>query len=569
MSSSLDVIASFSPDVREFAFQTNVSQKNVVDIYPLDAAKDYSVNSSLVSHIDYETNDLQASDIFFAGWCSGSREEDKQRVKRKNDGGGGQEMDSENRLMNFFISVQSPSKIVVFPSSGKNIVNMIQNKSDILHASVEGSFIWILDSEKTVKKFQYNQAKQLKSFQLTGGKDSEIVYFKILKYEELLYLCYASNDTLYIVDPSKRRPNMIAKLPINSCKSCQLLDNERIAVATPKSVVVFNYKTETLEQEWQMEAKQLSVFKDIILCQGLADNIAGFKIGTDSPVFQVRVTDAQLLDIALVEKRIMIAWLNVNEPNFESLPISDLIGKRDIVIKGQTQSNPTHIEQLADGKNGSEGEKVEEREQAEGKIMPNNKMTKAEQIELNKSLISALESGDNDQILELLISMAWSEPKIKSFIITESLTESWLCTLFELIASEVQKHPWKDNQILSLWFKWLLTLKPATYTSFQHSKHARKHNKRLRSSLKSSADTLPILLGIQGRLEMLKRQAQLREDLAQLNLTENEVDGESETVAHEEDKEPLQNSGDQDDSIAYANGESDTFVDASDFTDVK
>ncbi|QLQ79976.1 hypothetical protein HG537_0C06250 [Torulaspora globosa] len=569
MSCSLDIIASFSPDVREFAFQTNVSQKNVVDVYPLDAAKEYSVNSSLVSHIDYETNDLQASDIFFAGWCSGSREEDKQRIKRKNESDDGQEVDTGDKLENFFISVQSSGKIVVFPSSGKNIVNMIQSKSEILHASVEDSFIWILDSEKIVKKFQYNQAKQLKSFQLTGGKDSEIVYFKILKYEGLLYLCYASNDTLYIVDPAKRRPSMIAKLPINSCKSCQLLDNERIAVATTKSVLVFNYKTETLEQEWHMEAKHLCVCKDKILCQGLEDNIAGFKVGTDSPVFQVRVTDAQLLDIALVEERIMIAWLNVNEPNFESLSLGDLIGKHNIVIKGQTHSNSTHIEQLGDGKNGSEGEKIEEEEQAKEKVIPNNKMTKAEQIELSRSLISALESGDNDQILELLISMAWNEPKIKSFIVAESLTENSLYTLFELTTFEVQKHPWNDNQILSLWFKWLLTLKPATYASFQHSKHGRKHNKRLRSSLKSSGDTLPILLGIQGRLEMLKRQAQLREDLAQLNLTENEADGEIETVAHEEDKEPLQISGDQDDSIAYANGESDTFVDASDFTEVK
>ncbi|QLL32457.1 hypothetical protein HG536_0C06260 [Torulaspora globosa] len=568
MSSNSDIIASFSPDVREFAFQAKTSQKNVVDIYPLDAAKDYSVNSSLVNHIDYETNDLQASDIFFAGWCSGLREDDKQRAKRKNDSDGGEEIDTEDKLENFFISVQASGKIVVFPSSGKNIVNMIQSKSDILQASVEGSFIWILDSERTVKKFQYNQAKQLRSFQLIGGKDSEIVYFEILKYEELLYLCYASNDTLYIVDPTKRRPSMIAKLPINGCKSCQLLDNERIAVATPKSVLTFNYKIEALEQEWHIEVKHLSVFKDIILCQGLADNIVGFKVGTDSPVFQVRVADAHLLGVALVEEGIMIAWLNVNEPNFESLSIRDLIGNRDVVIKGQTGSNPTYTEQLADGRNGSESEEGEV-EQAAGKAISNNKITKAEQIELSKSLISALESGDNDQILELLISTAWNEPKIKSFIAAQSLTENSLCTLFELTTSEVQKHPWNDNQILSLWFKWLLTLKPAIYSSFQHSKHARKHNKRLRSSLKSSGDTLPILLGIQGRLEMLKRQAQLREDLAQLNITENEADGEIETVVQEEDRESLQISGDQDDSIAYANGESDTFVDASDFTNVK
>lgn len=573
MSSTLDAIASFSPDVRQFAFQANVLQKNVIDIYPLDAANDYSVNSSLVSHIDYESNDLLASDILFTGWCSGLREDTKQRTKRKNGDDTGVEGDANDELENFFVSVQASGKIVVFSSSGKNIVNIIQTKSEVLQASLEDSFIWTLDGEKTVKKFQYNQTKQLRSFHLVDGKDAEIVYFEILKNEGVLYLCYASNDTVYIVDPSKRRPNTVAKIPAKDCKSCELLDGNRIAIATAESVMVFDYKTGNLVQEWQMEVKRLRTIKDIILCQGLIGQIAGFKIGADLPVCQVNVTDANLLDVVRVENGIMIAWQNVNEPNFKSLTLGDLNGNDNIVIKGQTDNNTTQPEPLLDGTNENENGHIEGEKEAqaeeEEEVVPNKKITKAEQIELSRSLMSALESEDNQQILDLLVSQAWNEHKIKSFIVAQPLTEGSICKLFELVSSELQKHPWEDNEILSLWLRWLLTLRSAEYYNSSQAKHAKKHTKRLRSSLKSSGDTLPILLGIQGKLEMLKRQAQLREDLAQLNLTEGEAVAEVEAAIHDDEKEPLQASGDQNDSIVYANGESDTFVDASEFTDMK
>lgn len=565
MSSNSDVIASFSPDALQFAFQSNLSQKTVIDIYPLDANNDYSVNSSLVSHMDYESNDMHTSEIFFTGWCSGLEDDGKQRVKRKTSDDVGLENGTEDKVENFFVSVQNSGKIVVFSSGGKNIVNIIQSKSDILQVSLESSFIWTLDSEKTVKKFQYNQTKQLRSFHLVDGVDAEIVYFELLKCGGVLYLCYATSDTLYIVDPTKRRPNTVAKLSFSGCKSCELLDTNKVAVATTEKMSVLDYKTHTVEQEWDVEVDSLIVVKDVILCRGSSDRVVGFKLGTESPVCQVRIAGAQLLDVAEVENGFMIAWLNVNEPNFKKLTLNDLIGNDEVIIKGLTDKSPTQIEPSVDAQKDNETSNIEQK--VEKEALPSRKITKAEQIELNRSLVSALESQDNDQILNILVSEAWNEAKIKSFIVTQAIPDNSINSLFELTTSELQKTPWDNNEVISLWIKWLLTFKAAGCFGSPLSKHAKKQNKRLKSALKASGETLPILLGIQGRLEMLKRQAQLREDLAQLNLTEGEPEADEEPMATEDDKEPSRGTGDPDDSIAYANGESDTFVDASEFTD--
>lgn len=85
MGSSFDLVASFSHDSTRFAFQASVAQKNNVDIYPLDETKDYVVNSSLVNHIDYETNDMKVSDVVFFGWCSDLVDTQSLNIKRKLD----------------------------------------------------------------------------------------------------------------------------------------------------------------------------------------------------------------------------------------------------------------------------------------------------------------------------------------------------------------------------------------------------------------------------------------------------------------------------------------------------
>lgn len=561
----LDLIASFSPDVRQFAFQTNASQKNVIDIYPLDASNGYSVNSSLVSHIDYESNDLRVSDICYLGWCNSLKEDGKQRIKRKHGDETNSEVDADTGCEGFFVNIVSPGKIVVFSSSGKNIVNIIQNKTSILHASLEDAYIWILDSEKVIKKLQYNQAKQIKSFHIVDGKDEEIIHFNVLRNERNTYLCYASKDSVYIIDPSKRRPSTLATFPVADCISSKITENGDLVLATADRLVVFNLASKNTIQEWEAEVKALRVVKDVVMCLTSAGEIWAFRLGASSTICKIKALESHIIEFVRVADSIMIAWLNVNEPNFKVISMGDLNGNEEIVIndqKGESNGGENAYTGQEEAKD-PQDEDVEDK--AEDRKVSRKKVTKAEQDELSRSLVQALESLDEDKILKAVRSSNWNEQRIKSFLIALSMTDDALFKLYEIAANEFQTNPWEDNDVVFLWLKWFLTLKGGPFFNYPQSKHTKKQTKRLKASLKATGDCLPVLLGIQGRLEMLKRQSQLREELAELNLNEDEANDEVETIVTEQEPEASLVNDEYDDSISYANGESDTFVDASEF----
>lgn len=551
MVSNQDLVASFSPDVRQFAFQTNVSQKNIIDIYPLDSSNDYNVNSSLVSHIDYESNDLRASDIFYLGWVNSLQEESKQRVKRRNGDENGSEIGIDSSPENFFVNVVSPGKIVVFSSSGKDIVNIIQTKSNILHVSLEDAFIWLLDDDKTVKKLQYNQAKQIKSFHIVDGKNEEIIHFNVLKSDQSTYLCYASEDTVYVIDPSKRRPTTLASFPVEGCLATDIMDNGKLVVAHEAGVSVFDLNSKELAQSWKTEVRLVRCIKDIVLCLIASGETLTYRLGVDNAVCAIKVVDSHIIELARVNDGVMIAWLNVNEPNFKLISLGDLNGNDEIIINDQKDNNADDSGSPIDVKTNPLDTSNKSQEEGVTKAVTSKRVTKAERDKLSKSLAHALNSSDNEQILEIVCSTTWNEQRIKSFVINQLTTEQVLAKLYEVAADGLQKNPWESSEVPGLWIKWILTLKGNLFSNASNqSKHSKKLTKHLRASLKASGDCLPVLLGIQGRLEMLKRQSQLREEIAQLSVEDDEADEEVETVVNDE---------------IYANGESDTFVDASEF----
>lgn len=557
MNTRSNLVASFSQDVHEFAFQANISQKNVVDIYPLDALNNYVVNSSLVSHIDYEINDLKAAEVIFLGWCSASNKETSQKVKRKH-GDDSNHVDNASRTENFFVNGFPQGKIVVYSSSGKQIVNIIQTKKEILHADTEGAYIWILDSDKVVKKLQYNQTKPLKTFHLTDGKEEDIILFHLITAGTEVYLSIATRESLYIVDPSKRRPVTVANYDISGCIACEILEEgKQIVVATKEKIAVYDFVSGNLVQTWAAQIENLKVIKNVIMSIDRFGEICGYKVGEETNICTIRIANAEALQIIQIADSLMIAWLNVNEPNFKTISLGDINGNREIVINDQKKTLADKAIVIAnESKDKGENEKLSDKHSRK-------KITRAEQDELSQSLVAALEFGGKESdILSIIQSDSWTEPRTKSFIARHSLNEDSTHKLFEIIIAKLQRNPWEENDILSTWLKWLLTLRGA-YSSSSLKRSDRKQMKNLKSSLKSSGETLPILLGIQGRLEMLKSQAQLREELVQLSVTENEVEVES--IENEDVRGELIDSDGHEESISYANGESDTFVDASEY----
>lgn len=547
MNYPLELVAIFSQDVTQFAFQANLSQKNTVDIYSLDESNNYNVNSSLVNHVDYENNDLKASDALFLGWCSSSESTTKPKTKRTHSGG--ENGDTVARRENYFINGFPQGKIVIYSSTGKHIVNIIQNKREILHADTQGEFIWTLDSEATVKKLQYDQIKPSESFQLDDGKDGEVKLFRVLPRLKGVYLALATGQKLYLLDPSHETLVTVTILDVSDCVGCELIaDGQQIAVATIGSVMLFDTSSGEMLQRWDVNVRKIKVMQNIILTLTTEGTIAVFKVGHEQRFGQVQIAHFQVIEFTQVENALLVAWLNVNEPNFKVISLEEINSGTDVVIddvKGEAE-----IEKLHDGSENRDKENGLD----QGTTSPKKNVSRAEQDELSQLLIDSLDKKDQGGILAGISAETWTEQRIKSFIVFHVNNKERARLIFEAISSNFQHEISNSESSLAEWLKWILTLR----NDCVENRHMKKHTKQLRSSLKNSGESLSTLLGIQGRLEMLRNQAQLREDLARLDVTEDydKIDA----VDHEEDA--AEDGENQDESISYVNGESDTFVDA-------
>ncbi|EJS43368.1 utp9p [Saccharomyces arboricola H-6] len=581
MGSSLDLVASFSHDSTRFAFQASVAQKNNVDIYPLNENKDYVVNSSLVSHIDYETNDMKVSDVIFFGWCSELVDTQSLNAKRKLDEDEEHGESTGLRYENFFVNGFPDGRIVVYSSNGKDIVNIIKNKKQVLGADTDESNIWILDSDKVVKKLQYNNSKPIKTFTLVDGKDDEIIHFQVLHQNGVLLVCIISEQVLYIVDPSKRRPSTKYRFEVVGAVTCEFSpDGKYLLIADLQKLTAYDLTDDSKPvQSWSVQVEKLKFFNDLIFALTTDGKMSIFKISEESKICTINVNqNLEIIDFAPINnmQQVLISWLNVNEPNFEPISLKEITSKELITINEGKESKPDEADQKQpeededENQEENEPEAQDEKEKTETKV--NKRVSKSDQAKISNVLLSHLES-DSTEILDDLVSESWTEPEIKKFIVTKVNSMEHLSRIFSTISEAITQNPWNEQDLLPLWLKWLLTLKSGDLNSIK-DKHTKKNVKHLKSALRSSEEILPVLLGIQGRLEMLRRQVKLREDLVELTMQDQEgEDDEVEVIEHSNViNNPLQDQtssvgNHEQDSIVYANGESDEFVDASEYKD--
>ncbi|AET39935.1 Utp9p Ecym_5160 [Eremothecium cymbalariae DBVPG len=529
-------IACFSPSANQFAFQANGSQKNFVDLYPLDPANNYKVNSSLVNPIDYEANDLDVSEIKILRWCITHASDATSKVKRRGGNDAVEEIEGsteESSLINVFPN----GKIVVFSPNGQDIVNIIHNKRDILAVDTIGSSIWLLDDDKTVKHFNCKSTKPLKTFHLTDGKNEVVTSFQTLQLSGILLLALIVEDAIYIIDPSKRRPSTLCKLSIPNCISCKVLDDDHIVVCNSEKIYVVQFRDQTITQEWKFSAERIAVLDGKIVALGSNGGLVLFKLNFPEALCTIRVQKAAIIDYKEThDLNLIIAWLNVNEPKFEIITPEQLSNNSGIILN---QSNKTATTTATDTTVPIEPSETNEANKSAIKV------TKSEQNELSQSLIDALvNDSDEHTIIDILSSEKWTESRIKDFIRTQ-LSSEWCNKIFGIVCSQLKHDVWSSNKALLLMLKWLLTLRSSEIDALQTNND--KSIKKTRAALKSCSDTFPILLSIQGALEMLKAQAKLRQDLTHLSLEEEDPkEGENET------------------DIIYENGEAGDFVDALD-----
>lgn len=127
--------------------------------------------------------------------------------------------------------------------------------------------------------------------------------------------------------------------------------------------------------------------------------------------------------------------------------------------------------------------------------------------------------------------------------------------LFQLVIREVSKDPTRKTPF-ALWLKWILL----AHGGFISKQPEQEDNLRaLKESLVQGMGMMPKLLALQGRLQLLKSQADLRSKTSLLNLDEDDEVDAFNAVDNDFGNDTTNNTTVFEDSVMYANGENDEF----------
>ncbi|CUS24948.1 LAQU0S22e00782g1_1 [Lachancea quebecensis] len=538
-----ELISSFSPDAQKFAFKSNNLQRKYVDLYPLSNVNDYKVTSSLVDHIDYESGDLKLDDLKYIAWCSSLARGGAISSKRRNtevESSSGETSSSTPEP--YFVNVFKGGKIVIFSPTGKDIINIIQNKQEILGVGAAGPIIWILDEEKTVKEFDYRSSKPLKTFHLNEGKEDHIEHFELLNIQGKPVIALFTESLLYVIDPSKRRPSTILKLKFKWGRRCIPGPTGCIIVAGSEEIQVVDLKTGSVICKRALLASDIKFCDSKVYALSTEGELHILRVEDLEPTCLIKCQRTKILHFTFVDSSVIIAWLNVNEPKFEQISFKQTSEKNEIIFQLE-ESNNIHNAKPQEETSGAASDIKELK----------SKASKDKQNVTLASLIQILEENDQSKkILENIKSDVWSEDLIKNAVVSE-LSERNVRVIFDTISKEIAGNPWSGTQKYALWFKWLLTFHHVFLLSGQEN-NSNKKLKQVKSSLRTSSDVYSQLLAMKGKLEMLSEQAKLREEFSRTSL-EDEI------------SQPQGSDNAEEKKLVYANGEGDEYVDALEYAE--
>lgn len=543
MTANSELISSFSPDAQNFAFKSNSLQRKYVDLYPLSNINDYKVTSSLVNHIDYDSGDLKLDDLKYIAWCSSSARGGATSSKRRNAGVESSDGDVPSSVPeSYFVNVFKGGKIVIFSSTGKDIINIIQNRHEILGVGSTGPIIWILDEEKTVKEFDYRSSKPLKTFHLNDGKEEDIAHFELLDVQGKPTIAIFTDSLLYVIDPSKRRPSTTLKINVDRGRRCIPGPTGRIIVAGSEEIQVIELKTGSVVCRRPFLASEIKFSNGKVYAQSMAGELHILRAEDLETTCLIKCQLSKILHFTFVDSSVIIAWLNVNEPRFEHISLKQTTEEDEIIFQLEDSSN-VHNARPKEETGGAALDNKESR----------SKVSKDKQRDILASLILLLDEREqSDKILENIRCEVWSENLIKNAVVSD-LSEQHVRLVFDVISKEIASNPWSASRNYALWFKWLLTFYHVILLSGQDNS-SNKKLKQVKSSLRTSSDVYSQLLAMKGKLEMLSEQAKLREEFSRTSL-EDEIT-QSQGGENFEEKE-----------LVYANGEGDEYVDALEYAE--
>lgn len=327
-----------------------------------------------------------------------------------------------------------------------------------------------------------------------------------------------------------------------NCSTVALYDLEHAA----KKPSVFSCPSRQIRGVRALSESLIAVFTDtgteLVAVRG---DVLDCRVGTVRTNFkQINFVDM----VVSATHGVVGIWYDGNEPRFVRVAA-------DAAIDGEVQVDISY-HPLADGRaeDGAPDILFMAEDNDSDPDAPDRNLAAADLFPFLRDRLTAAHASPRD-VLRLCCRNN-NETTIRDTIRLFSHSEqgaAMMCTLFQTVAREVARDPMRHTP-LALWLKWLL-LAHGGYISRQHDQE--ETLRALKESFLQGMHMMPKLLALQGRLQLLKSQADLRNKTNQLALDEDE----DEDLAGLEDVGMVtkNNTTAFDDSVMYVNGENDDF----------
>ena len=601
--------ALFSRNSHRFALQSP-NNHNYIKIYSIfdDVANKENLKIKNLFNLDL-TQDFNGDDILDMVWCDDAISQIKDiatKRKRRTSSSSGAGNERETIKETFQLLVDTNQIFVCLFKSGslvmfenEKIVNIVKLKSDVVSIKSFKNKIYVLDTDSMIRIFDTRSKKQLKSFTLIDGKNETINAFHILKssietHDDAVELMLATDDFVFIINPSGRRPVLTRKIEITGCFDLKHIPEKKMyAILTIDSIMLYDYENEEFAQTWQFEGERLEVCYDslkknlYIISFSLTHNsLFIFEANYKKWISNIVVKNSDIVEFQPITNqgknhtnKLIVSWLNINEPRFRIFELSEKNLDQNIIIdnllpveKMIIENKDHNLEDKEKLKRHYEDEEYWEKQKEAREKEEELKLTNSSKNEKNKrfdELIEAIklktsDCTEDDVVMKLVINQVWTDELAKEFIVKrfdveekdEKSKDNLLFIFYEKLSKHITMNPWQNNKNSTLFIKWILTLNNV-FVSKKISQTINKTNKSLERSLEQSCETLPSLISIQGKLEMLIAQEELRIEMAEILSDEDdddEVNSKNKDVAIEEDDNEEGAGVENDDIIAQVLG---------------
>lgn len=413
--------------------------------------------------------------------------------------------------------------IMVYSPFQKHIVNDIDTKLDIttITSSIKNSF-WVATAESN-KLYEYEIGKNKpKSVMKLKNASGAVALIKEIAIDNENYLIVV-DDNLTVYNKTSGAILLSIEEELEDITSVEYKDDV-LYIAQSGSIVKFSVSKKSKIQEVKASKtiNKLELNGDLVSLNS-AGEVQIFN--KKKSVIKSNNEKIKFNDFITIKDRILISWIDF-EPKIVSLASSS-------IKKAKVEIDVKYVDTKTMSNGNKKSEFVNETEIDKSKY-------KVKETELPGLVQEFIEEGDHEQededveLFNLLISNG-EYGKIK--LTTVSVNKPTAQKLISKLLKKIETNP-SESLELNNWLKWLLL-------AHGNEIDDKKSLKLAKQSIKAQLSQLPTLLGLQGRLELLKAQLELRNNLKLDSVIEPEVDNELNLIRKAEEN------------IVYVNGEND------------